>query len=762
MADTPKYTRQTPIQPGQAVGGFSQAAHGVGAATDAIGKFGLDMAQQGANKLATLQGIEAAKQGKKISPIQFGEAGKHYEEAYNKESVNNLSYQGNKLLSQLQYTAAKQPTGNSLNEFQMHGQNSIEQLVSQAPKQYQPDLRRSLESSFDSSFYQLANKVDVSNREYMASQQLLQDNQQLERISNAGLELEGVGAEQALKDRMATIASREQLYVDTGGVEGYDPATAGAHRKAAENRFFLSRAQREYVEAQKAKKGAEYLADLREHKPAGLTPLEHDNLVKGVLAYANEYQAAFSAQQAVNFTQYATKVDTGQMTESDLIQAKNDVSELQYAKLENHIAKRNLKQIQATQLHNEAIGHLDDAGFMSQYTGDQLNSIYNKQLELKQASKPEGEQISIVDRAEVAKGMQVSVPEFTKRMSAELLSNDPVKATQAAQIWRGLNGSNPLSVQGISSDAESKALKMSDSMARGTPPIDAYNNATEQAIGATKQGVKERGQEFDELLKTAGSRGRGIGSRNLGNVVNAEIFVAKQLGVNQSRLPAGLTTDFMQSARENFVKYGGTLEDAFGLAKLNIDRSYPETDINGYRERMYLGYHDKELMKESLRLHLNNLFEQFSKTEEGPVKFQWENPSSFGKWVEENLAPKSTEEQKQRSAFRVHMIDRDGNSVAGQIMVKSDGITSNPQPGESQSWGIFFVPDGKRNPQAINVPGTFTQARFSIDNELVNNKMAIQAEQERLMWEQKQLYNSIEKQRRQAEFELRRKGFGDE
>ncbi len=758
MAETPKYTRQNTIQPGQAVGGFSQATQALGSSTDVIGQFGASLAQQASNKLATQQGIEAARQGKKILPIAFTPADKVYEEAYNKESINNLSYQGNKLLTQLQYTASKQPTAGALNDFQSHGQQSIEQLVSQAPKQYQSDLRRSLESSLTSSFYKLSQQVDASDREYLASQRLLQDNQQSERITNAGIE--GVGAEQALEDRNRTIASREELYKTTGGQDGYSPAEAEAHRKAALQRFDLSKAQHEYVEAYKEQRGADFIADLRENVPAGLTPIEHDNLVKGVLSYANEYQAALSSQQAINATKYSTMIDLGQMTESTMLQAKQDISELQFAKLENHMAKQNLKQLQSTQLHNEAVPNFKNAGAMSRYTGPELDVIYGKQLELKQASKEEGQGINSVDMAQIAQGIQAPIPAFNKMMSAELLSNDPNVATRAAGIWRGLNASNPLSVQGVSGEAESKALKMSDAIARGTSPIDAYNYATEQAIGATKQGVKEREKEFDTLLKHAGGR-FSSGKADLSNVVNAQVFVAKKLGINQSKLPDGLTTDFMASAKESFAKYGGTLDDAFSLAKMNTDRSYPETDINGYKERMYLAYQDSDLMKESLRMRMDELIEGFKDAKESPVTIQRENPSAFWKWAENNLAGQSKEAKEERAKDRYHMIDRDGNSVSGRLMVKSDGITSNPLPGESQSWGIFFVPDGKRNPQAINIPGTFTQARFSINSDLVNNKNAIQAEKERLMWEQQKLYDSITKQVRQNEFNLRRTGGAD-
>jgi len=599
MAETPKYERQNTIQPGSATTGFAQAGHALGSASDIIGKLGGDFAQRASQQQATLQGIEAAKQGKKPLPFAVTQADRSFEEAYNKERANNINYEGNKLINQLSQTASKLPTANSLNDFEQHATQSIEKLVSQAPKSLQPDLKRSLESSYQSSFYQLANRVEASNRQYLESQRALQDNQQNEKISNTALSDQGVGSRQALEDRLDTIDSREALYKETGGADGYRPDEAEAQRKAAVQRFQMGTHQREYVEAQKDKKGADYIANLRESKPEGMSPSEHDALVKGVLSYANEYQAALSQQQFINFIKYDGMIDTGKMTESSMIQAKNETSEVEYAKLEHKLAVHSAKVDKQTALFNEAAGNLEDAGFMSRYSGSEVDSIFGKAVQLYEGSMSQQGQphvATLAEKALLAQRINAPVPALAKELSRVANYGGVQQATEAARAVEFLKQSHD-------------GVTISDLSKEDEVMFDTFANLQANTENDPNENLKLARQSYnvdDNTRVSRLERLRGylqdsklkVGTPTLQSKIVSGLGGQRLFGRN-SVVPTGLDVAFL-SAVTAYAPICETPKQAEKLAFEQMKGVYKEVDINDRPEMMKLGP-PKEMYNDRVR-----------------------------------------------------------------------------------------------------------------------------------------------------------------
>lgn len=461
MADAPQYERTTPIKPQQAVQGFDKAASQFGAFASNIAKMGADLAQESANKYAQMQGVEAAQKslatGKPNLSVMLPltEADKNFANAYKSELGQELSYQGQKSIQDLQMIAIRNPTNDSLANFEDLSKRSIEDIVSRAPQESRGPLRRSLEESYLAARNRMVLQLDKSNREYMLSKQRVQDDQQGKLITNSNLEGNVQAAIQAYDDRLETIAQRERIYTNTGGQEGYDPAQAELERQLAKNKLEVSGLQYGFVQALKDQKGSEYLKELRENRPEGMTPSEHDQAVKAVLSYGADYQAALQAQQNINYLKYATMVDTGKMTESDLIQARKDISEGQFAQLERYIATRTTEAGKMTQLYNDASPHFDDAGYMSRYTGKQVDAIFQKHVELynNAVSEQTGEphEATLGEKALLAQPINAPIPAIQKEMSRSANYGTPAQALEAVRGMVMLNrNNNGVTLDGLS------------------------------------------------------------------------------------------------------------------------------------------------------------------------------------------------------------------------------------------------------------------------------------------------------------------------
>jgi len=779
MAEPPKFERTNPIKPAQAVTGFSQAMESVGkAAYGQIERMSSDIAQESANKFAQVMGIEAAqkdlKAGKSRNLIPLGQADKLFNQTYQQEQAQELGFQGQQMLQAFMKAASKSPTGDALGEYEQYGKQGIEQLINQAPKSAQSNLRRHLEDTYVTGYNKLSERVEAAGRAYTEANQLKQANQLDSNITNRTLEDGKDAGLEALKRKLEFIEASENRYIATGGTEGYDPNTAAIARKQATERWQAAAHQAEWQVAHNEGKGSEYLQQLRESPPKGLEPSQQDALIKSVLGYVGEYQAALSAQQTIDYIKYATMVDTGKMTEAALLQARKDISEKQLAELEHRIAVRAFKMKDETDLYNTYKDQFGNSVAMSSAKPDQLDKIFEKHVQVvmaqREAETGEPQTATLADRAQLARPIQATIPIINKQVSAAVKSENPEVAVMGANILEALKG-NQFAMAGVSANDRALAKGITNRIARGSPPEQAVAFARERVAGLTEKGIDENKRIFQTLLKGAGSGSQ----KDLSNVVNQEAFVAKQMG-QDGKLPPGMATDFMSAAQDYFLLDSEDLDKSFAYAKEEIRRTYNPYLGNSPDEKpeeMYLAPSvltnlNPIEVQNALANSLSELFtKQFedkrlaSRYEFDPARIlppsvasmQSSRILSEARRLQENGGRVGGERPSTYvGAIPGRRIDKDGRVTEGHFKIVSDDNTRKPLPNEAASYGIQFVPKGKTNAMPIQDPrANYAYARFVISKDILEkHSVELRAEQDK----QRELYEireSVEQDTRALE-----------
>ena len=758
MAETPQYQRDTPIKPAQAVQGFSDATSQFASFSSNIGQIGATLAQESANKLAQIQGIEDSKRNAKEGKLRpmlpsFTEADKHYAAAYEQEQSQELAFQGQQMLQSFMRTAAKTPTGAALGDYEQFGKSGIDDIVSKAPRAMQSHLRRSLEDSYLNGFHKLADRVEQANKQYIESQDVAIANAQLDSINEL---LEGgdlTGAEAALWTRKEDIKAKAQQYKDTGGQEGYAPHVAIAAMKQADDRWHQALLNQGWKDAERLGKGDEFLKNARKKKPEQWTDAQHDQYVKGMVSYANEYKAALSAQQTNDFIRYATKVDTDQMTQADLLYAQEKLSEKQMAELERRIALRDYKNGSATALFNQYQPGFQSEGAMAAVSGtEKMDKILDRQVQFNAAIREhetgQTQEIGIADIANSAREIKAMSPKFNKQLGAMMKSDNPQVAYQTAKIFANLDTLNPKSVEGVGNDAVMFAKKMLSATESGASVQEAHVNANEGLQKLTAVQKEERGKEFDEQLRLFGSKQ----SESLNLISNRKAFVLEAMGVDNPgfwgrkflgratvAVPDGLSTQFMESMRDFYTR-GMDFDQSKEMASRQLGRVWKMTDVNGSPQmmwmapEMFLGEGGADIVKQDMADQIQAQFNDGQTTISGfkfhlsegdvPPPFSWSNvlKGEYMARYREPADPRTVEEFKGKPVTMT-MTDASGKSVHGQVMIVTDKDTNKTNPGELASYAVEFIPDGRSIPRMLTLPNG-AKFRYTLTEASVKNAQA--------------------------------------
>jgi hypothetical protein len=252
------------------------------------------------------------------------------------------------------------------------------------------------------------------------------------------------------------------------------------------------------------------------------------------------------------------------------------------------------------------------------------------------------------------------------------------------------------------------------------------------------------------------------------------------MGFSGDNIPNGLYVDFMNNFEKAYT-FNPDWEMALEKAKSDTARSYSETSINGNKQVMWLAP-DKALPMGDNEVYLKNLL--ISKSE-SLFKKQLEKGSQFGyryKFEEGTLRAEgnvlyesrqvgSSERQERKAllkkgvitpemeqkisqtysvapgTIRVVQVDSGGNEIKGQLYITSDAKTEMPRPGESPSYGMYFLPDGKFVPKPMYDPENFADvARFSVTKEDIQKANSIKAQRDEAIVNRQKYVNSVNAQ----------------
>jgi hypothetical protein len=705
MADVPEYKRGNRIEPGAPVQGFEQAYSNLGAATRDIGAFGNQLAQNAANQIARQKGIDAAQTpGRKLIPA-FTQADSEFTTAYKQEEANVLQFQGNQSLKKL-YTEANKnpnPTSADLNLYEKNAKKSIDDLLQLSDTSNKTNLKRALENSYDGYFYDLANKVDNSNRRYMSDSLSAQSESTRELMSSAARDGRTGDAEALYQERLKQIDQKAAL-------EGLS-AERVAYLKNDEKEFYANgHGEYEYLKKTEQEK-PEYIASIRKDPDSheflkGLNRAQQDRVIGRVQQFANQYESAFKGQQYINYANLLAKSNMGQLSQEDIESSIND------GKITAHqLADLKLRQSNASsksnRIHNEATGivqNYDNPIFLANTTDAPRNYAADKII-IPLAEREKGGPLTLSEQSQLLTSFKAPVESLQKRISAGLTSGTPAQKIDAAQSVAIAKEANPLLVKGMSkNDLALAGLYNSYSKNPQAMTEEGMKSIEDKIFNISKEDLEERQLKTDTYFK----------DRGLNDAGHLRYETLRALGLNNKSkiaLDPGLTIVYANKIRDAIMRTGD-ISQAEEDASFELKQYYGPDDQG---EVMYmppnkaytdLGYILNNDQLRSVKEMVDKNTEYKNKNGFVMTELEWENPPDFSKMTSGPL---------HEGSLKLKV-----NGEMRPIVVKSD-ITTQLSPLNDLSWAIGFLDNNKIFNPLIDPYARFGTYRFWPNKEFLES-----------------------------------------
>lgn len=718
QTQTATYERKVPIQPQTAVQGFGEVAEATGF-NQAFESFAYNIAEQGSQKLAQIQGLQDAQEVKQgtarpLFPIDITKTDQAYKQAYNTEALTILADQGDQTLKAFSRQVLNAPTPDSLGDFEQTAKDQIDQIVARAPYDQRAKLKRLLENAYLNQYLQLQGMVDKSARNQRGELLKSTGNRRLDAMREKMLNQDELGAFDDLQVKFNQLEAQKALYEATGGLEGISPETYDAQRRNALDTYLISKYQAQWLEAQKEGQGDTYLAELQKNKPDDLDNREHALIIKGALAYRSSYNAALQGQQTIDYIGYQTKLDTGALTQADIIEAKDKLSPQQMAKLEHDYAVQVFRKKNDEALFNYYSQNYNNPMVMSAISGTaDMDKVFEKNIEMISLAKQqrgESPEVSLPEQAQLAKTIEASVPAFAKRLSAEMKSRRPESALQAAKLYETLARSNPYAIQQVDSKAQAVGDRLLSSMGAGSDLPSAHQEAQKLLDPLTARELEDLKVLYPDALKKAKIEDFADRQTYAMSAMNLNAgFFGRLFGGEKLEAPIGFTSQFFTRLQQNFEVSKGDLDLAKKLTAQELDRFWGIEEINGEKQYMYLGP----------RKFLGAQYNQAKVIED--LNTQMQTALAGG----DNLGYTFKTELKDKKTMAV--MQKGDETLKGTLSLQSDQYTNNPNPELFASYSILFLPENGLVPRTLtDKNGKQVRYKLSLKPALANAQAQIE------------------------------------
>ena len=591
MADLPGLERTVGIQPvdtesdvGKTLNEFASTIEPqYNAVANFAASWGMQVAQNASNEQARLDGIQAAKNpGQKFLPA-FGESDAEFLKSYRYEVKQNSLFEANKLLSSLGTTALQSPSSQSLAEYAKNAQSGIGKILSQVDASDKPDMERELMTSYLGNYQKIEGAVRKKNQEFMVANRSALMSQRAKNIQNFALDGNVDLAEAEYQNGIAAINQGEELF-KSGSPVGISSDDAEIQRTKLREMYLIANTQGQAQIAAKEGRTEQYLADLRDRRPEGISATEHEMIIRGAGTYLNQYEAALSGQRQINYIGYDAEISNGKMTPDrlDEIRQLNDVSEIQMAKLEANYSSVSAKEQKQVALFNVMNGQSDDPVAMANYSPGNINDLFSARMaQLEQSQNAQPGELGVQGQTIVAQGIRAPVEAYQSRMEAGINSGDPETMAIWSQAMIVMNKNNPAGLKGLSKDARSVAnlydAYSSDTKNKGQ---DAANKALNDVYNVDEATKTARIDKLKQWNKDKGLNNLAIKNRRIANGIGAH-----NTFTSNSLYPDRLTTRY-DELMPSYITRNPSAELAEKELFEDMKQVYKPTNTNNREEIM--------------------------------------------------------------------------------------------------------------------------------------------------------------------------------
>ncbi len=500
------------------------------------------------------------------------------------EEAQVVGYRGSQALKKMYEESAKDPnpTGETLNRYQKNAQGIIEKLIENSNPSNRAHLKRSLEQVYEGHFYNLTNKVENSNRQFIKKERAAQFDSDSENMRSANME------------GRYEVASkfRESLFNGIDIDPDHTPQEKENAKKEIMEIYNASVGQGEYLKQDEDKKD-EFISGIRKDPDnhdflKGLNKVQQDRVIDSVKQFGNSYQSALQGQRSIDFIKYSNAIENKSFTPEMMEEARQSLSGLQLAQLGKIQNKISLKEAVNTENHR----------FVSSVAGhaDQINEIDQKKInaaakvELSNYSNAKKIQtgdgkLSLSEQTQALTNWKAPVTFIQKALNETAKGGSIQNKIDAANAIDYAQMKNPNLISGLGKNALDFTDSFFSRKAAGETEENAIIGAHKEVYEVDEKELKRRDLQWDNITSDKSSK------YNFKDIDKRDSFVAKQIsgaGWFSSKANLSITPDFveeyMEQLRRNFT---GDMDRAVERTTKAFDRTNGETIIDGERNKKF-------------------------------------------------------------------------------------------------------------------------------------------------------------------------------
>ena len=316
----------------------------------------------------------------------------------------------------------------------------------------------------------------------------------------------------------------------------------------------------------------------------GISKRDKDNLTRTLQGKKNALQrqaeaAEREAQNQLKVTQTLLyndldmRIETGELTEDELIREQPNLDPVAYQKLEHRFEQQVIKKQEEAQILNNISDTIANGESTSAYSVEDVNTHYSRVVSAVEENT--GERATFQQKAQVAVMYNGKVPQFSEELNGNIMHASPEAAGDAVLAYTYVRdmGDGPISGRSFTQEARDMAEYVEFLHEKAAMPLsEAVSQARDRFRDSTKQVVEERQVEFNKLPE--------FNSNNLLDTAREDLDLDGFLGFFDSGITDESALTYKQLVRDAYTKTGD-LDGAKKIAKSSMNKTHGISTFNG-------------------------------------------------------------------------------------------------------------------------------------------------------------------------------------
>jgi len=724
----PTIERKVAVQP-TSTPEFQKAFHDLAESQNSLSAIGAHVAQAASNQMASQLGYESGKNPHGELMPAITEFDRHFADSYHQQANAVLSVQGQKLLDDAQIKISKlnRLTPQDIENANAQVQFGLSKIAEQAPTAVRGQLEANFASHLLNQNKNLTDKMIGQQREDQKYNLI-----NAIHVANANAVELGINGDFKGSERAAKSAS--DMAKSALNNRFISPDDARVFQETATQSSLNGLYSHLATQAYKNGTYSEFEKEYAEHPPEGITNKQYV-----AAGQAFKYQIEFlkglhAEQQSIAAIKFEEEIVQGAnlIPPTRMLALKNQVSELQYEKLQLELIKAKKKFDNEKAGSDQAIAGFGNAeiygGLKPSEKNTAFHSLTGKYLQKMQS---EGNPISL-DEAEAHVAIQAAgaVPGYVNVLNTKFASTKPEDIESAGrstdQIFSANKGAN---LQGL--DPQSLAMyNLYKSLRRALPPQEAAQQSYQSIYNQTPDEKKVVEDNWsDEINKIKSDKLKYF--TELGGFEYTKYDFLGFGGQERTNLidPLGFVEQAEEIMHNNFVHTKGDLNTAKKMTADTLRNTYGESHVNGQREVTFYPLENAvgipsdgaRFIQDDIIEHVNKELESTKKAfNAGASPFYWEvepKRSLEGTMNQRRGLAKETtiplvehtnlEKYEKDTSMVIHKHWKNGTRETFPLIVKADpwlSKSANPTKPYTAGWDIVigtetgYSPLSRENP----------------------------------------------------------------